>query len=672
MSFLGQKAQGAQQTDPQRQAYQLSGPVVVPYGLQWIALTHLDEPWNYTVNNEGDKRPQSYWWSYAGLICMGTLKSIEGIRCAGALVYGRFDLTSDVTSINHAWGDYGIRFRVYRGSETQPVDPRLNGVNGTQISPGDGESPNFPNKACPHLHPPYRGMAYVVFDVLCTAWGQGSAGGGGTGIPALEFLVYREPETIVVSGQSRRHGCNPIATVHEWLTNDFWGMGLSADVVPLDAWTAAAQAMAADGYGYETGESGCLSPVLAERSDLARMLTRLFALYDGFLCFEGGQILPGWFPKKGAVDSEALPEITEADLLEPPEITGNNWDDTVSTLDVKFTDYDQELGEATVSPWSALNEAVTGESKDDSLDAPWIHDATQAYRYGQRALADREAPVIEGTLMVRQSRTVDADGRPLLPGRLFHLDYEPHRLDLVCRITERDDQPEKGCRITFRQEPGQFPESYVAPIESVESPDERLPQDLVAIRVWLLPAALRSGAAAEVLPLVQREDSVSTSARVWISANGGYEGEETQLTPLTSWASCGALLTALDGVGTSLHFSTGNGELDTYLSESFGAGDIAAGTMLALVGDEVVIFGALTDAALGERTYTVTRGAYSTTAAAHSLNDPVWLIRRTVLDAERRTHALLVAGSTTYWRFAPTSTLEEGNTTENQPCIIPA
>lgn len=661
MSFLAASTSSAGTTSDD-QDYNISGPIPLSFGSNRIKIKYFEQPWNYTVNDEGKTRQDGYWYSLAGLIQHGPVSRCLGIWTAGSVdpVYGPFNLGTDYTYINHVWGDFNIKFRLYRGSVTQSVDPRLNGISGGTFKAAGG---NFIMSAAPNVHPAYKNLSYIVFDTFKTSWQTGGGGNAGTNIPDIEVGTYSIPETIIIGNESEHYGVNPISALYEALHNVRYGLSITDSQytalwqdgwsLPVTEWIAAAGR-----YSSQFGPTKYIHPIWTKRQKTQQVLTDMLEYFDGFFRRPGHQILIDWIKPSGTVDTTGLPMITQSDLTEVPTITNGKTDDVVSGVVIKYTDpVSFGSNESRVS--NPFSEALVAEPEEKSIEREWIHDDWQAKELANRYVQLNTYPTLSGNIKVRASKARNTDGTPIIAGDIFvYTDaYSENRL---CRCTQSVFSSGRARELEFREEFGTWLSAVVPDSDPILDPAENAPVAITNAKMWLPPAAICPDELRMYLvPLVEAPDYCN-SAQVWINDKADFDGGEQQLTdlPVTAFASYGTLSGAISSDGTSMEFTFGNSDL----TESFSTAQIADGYMLAIIGDEIIVLGALTGSTDTTRTFTIVRGVYGTTNVAHDSGDDVWIIQRSALSFY--SHPYVATGSYAWLSFVSVGTWGESDVSE--------
>ena len=514
-------------------AYDVSGPIPISRGTNKLTLTYIESPWNYTVDDEGSKRSDSYWYSLAGLLQWGPVSKITGIFSNGSLVNSsNISLSSDSTSLTHLWGDLGMRMRIHKGTPTQGVDPRLNGIHGTDLV---AAGVKFIMNPAPNIHPNYRDLCYVVFDTYGTAWSSNSSTTGSSHISDILFRTFTLNDSINPGGETERRGVNPIGLIYDLLKSKTYGLGLPDERVSLSAWTNAAL----DFY-HQRSTSDYISPLIDSKSDVENVLSDLLDYYHGYLPRSGRAITPTWLNMNSAVDTSTIPTIKSTDFSEDPTVTDGDMSTTFTSMELKCKDFDDDLGDASMMVRSPYGYFLTPEAKTSSRTISNIHDVSQALEWGNRELKlfTRPTLTVEGPVPREISRRLD--GSPLKIGDLCNYSDDIADSQYVCQVLEQTDSLDKGVSLKLVEVPGQWPEQQSLGTDPRENPPENLPDDIVYVRPWMIPSALRSGAESELAMLIERPDYCQY-AEIYISEQSLFTGEEQQLDDISAFSSRGML-----------------------------------------------------------------------------------------------------------------------------------
>lgn len=670
MSFLS-PSPNMPKTGAERTAYDIGGPLPVIHGTGRVALKWFEHPWNHWVQEHGDIGPHVQYYNVAGLLCHGLIDRIESIWVNGkASAWVGVDrsesnqwcYTFTPTLFNpdkyaqEAWVDgrhTAPTFYFYWGMPGQAQNFLLTGAGG---------------EYSPNSHPPYDSVCYCVIQNFPTAW-PGDARKGGASMPNIEFVLYKKPATIVVGGEVVTRGVSPIGVAYEWLTNKIWGLGLPTSLVPTADWTTAATNLKTNGYNQLTGENTMLSPHLFEQKEAGQHLTELFNYFDGFIKSEAGLVLPGWF-EGGESEPEGLTVISRADMTEEAEIEPGTWDGCCTEIKTKIKEYDtgsyfikKSMSDFGISEKYSVTKKILAEPKSKEVAGGAILQPDQGRAYLKRILRDNAVPRIKGRLTCFRDAARWADGTPLMPGDLFHLDYEPIALDLCCRVIERDDKGSNEVALRFEAERGMFPTEYRPEPDTRDLPEPPEPTAFAHWRLLRLPHQWHNYWAPVPCILAQRENPGILGAEVYISSSPTFASDIAQLDNLNSFAVYGELQTAIDSDDEVVKFSFENDDLSYWLAKSFSEVEALDDTMLIVIGNEIISLKDIVSSGSGWREYNCLRGRGGTTAVGHSEGVGVFIIPREKIIPiiNQKLDPELAADKTVYFRLCPYTPFESGD-----------
>jgi hypothetical protein len=647
MSFLAPKTD-ISEPSATRQSYEASGPVPVVFGRQRIPLKLIESPFNHAPADHGDKQPKGNMYSVIAAGCHGPVDWcrlwLNGAPIWRALVtdpeapwqdrnkeYG-LEATRQagqyyVDLDYRTWrGPGGSWCRIYWGLPDQPPDPFLTGTPYYRNVFGTKQPPRNPDGS-PRIHPPYSGIFYVVFWELHFDEGKPSISGSNS-LPVIEAEVMVRPPGDTGSGGTDV-GVNPIPAAREILANPVWGADLKDDAIPAAAWAAAAARMDSDRYDNLPPNYQCISPLLDSRRDLAAVMADLLGYFDGFLRLAGGGLIPDWYPNQSTA-AQDLTVLTRHDLLREPDIDPQTWDDTLSEVSVHGRNAYDMWGEDSVVERSPQRLSIYPEANRKTVQAPWIINPWQRRAYARRVMARFATPGWSSRLEVMPARAINPDGSLLMPGDLCRFNYEPMQLLLLCRVIERSDLRDK-VDLTVEVERNAGPLPWLPEEDERELPLIE-PADQIAVwRLFELPDELAGGAwPPRVAILAARPNRSILAAAVYFSGTGAWVGEEMEMDRLEVFAMPATLQGAITA-GQSAGIVFGDldpADLPGELNRTYNDEEAAAGRLLAVVGDEILAFGAIDGEAstADSRTYTMHRGMFGTAATTHSDSTPCWIL----------------------------------------------
>lgn len=267
---------------------------------------------------------------------------------------------------------------------------------------------------------------------LAGAKGSANIGSNTAYIKPFWFKVRRRPKQCpfntaieVPRGDGRTMVlANPAGIIYECMVNGDWGMGLSASQIDDDAFTEAADALAAEGFG--------LGLLWHRQESVEDFIGSVLAHIDAALSFDP---FTGLFRIKlirGGYDIDELPVFGPDNAkLETFDRTG--WGETINEIVVKWTNPLTEK-EETVSVHDTANISVQGGALiSETREFPGIRNAELALRVATREL------LTASSSMVRAELTINRTGWRLMPGDVIALRWPLYGFDrLAMRVTQVD------------------------------------------------------------------------------------------------------------------------------------------------------------------------------------------------------------------------------------------
>jgi len=219
-------------------------------------------------------------------------------------------------------------------------------------------------------------------------------------------------------------GMNPAHIIYETLTNSFWGMGLSSDVINLTNFTAQADLLYDEGFG--------LNMIWNQSVTIEAFLQEVLDHIDGGLTFNltTGQYELTVFRANYVLGD--LPIIDSTDIVEMVKFEKQGWGETVNEIILNYTDPTTRRGtNITAQDLSQID--AQGSRLSQQVDLPGITDHTIAHQVLARELAQRTTPLTRVTFKVNRNAWL------LGFGSLFKLD-RPERqcYERVFRVIKID------------------------------------------------------------------------------------------------------------------------------------------------------------------------------------------------------------------------------------------
>lgn len=502
------------------------------------------------------------------------------------------------------------------------------------------------------MHPDYANICFAEID----GWPLGAR--GRKQLPNLEFILVRAPQLpawatgfpdpyiadVATQGYRLKYttACNPVTCLLELLTHPVWGMGMQETEFSLDSWRTVAAAV--DGIEF------AIAPKLTSQDDIESVTDDILGYFDGYLYRDGaGKLCIGHYAAGGvAVDPATLPQISEHDLVEPPEITTVTPSECINELTLEYTDGrwpEYKFKSRSITMVATQTRLQRGTPVRENIERPWITNEWQAQQYAATALQQLAAQRMSGELTVRRARAQRSGGGDLAVGDMFVLDYGPLELDIVCRITEQSI-PFDGSTLLLKweSERGQFPLPYVAPLESAPQlalpPVEQLDAEQSVV-IYPLHRILDTGNLHMVVLAARRSQRGMIGGDVWVSTTGTtYSAAAVAPIAMSLKAS---LVADISAAQNSIRLDAPSPDVGMLQEQA--ALEAADDTLLLIVRDEIMSIGTVAPVA-GEPTQfdlTVLRGRLLTGAAAQSRLSgadpvPVWIIYRSELEAAIAAH----------------------------------
>lgn len=617
-------------TPDRRNTYREAEALPFGNGYFRVAPKWITDRFNDHWSN-GKTTGQAYC-SVAGVLCHGPIQHVRAIYAGGDLV-AVLDVSRPTNPLDPDYyfttiefggtdADLGVsnRVRFYWGDESQPVDSWLTTTTGQD-------------------HPPYKGQTLVVFERLHCGQIQANSQAR-PALPNIEFTVYRLPSPSMPSGLripaslpggvAQFRGVNILSATWDFLTHARGGLGLTSSILDQSDWTTKAEDLE-DGTKPASGlygEEAYLSPLLTGQQDADKIIQDALRYLDGWVYTEAGKIRIDYFPNDGTLPG-SLPEITEADHVEPPSIQTASLSESPTTIVVELLEGDSgelDLIDAVEPASVPFVREITGNSVVKKLQRPWITSRDIGAKYAARAAGLATIPAKTGESVVRIDRAIRLDGTPLRIGDIFTLSYAPMSELVTARLIERLED-ETTATLRWERERGTSSVPYAPPTDERDNyvlPDPPTPGtgDWTAVEA---PSGLSADAA--VIVLAQRPTDTLAGLRLYLDADGDWSAGSTLL-GIQGFAAKVTLDTTINSSVTSCILDGTGVDVSPFLGSGATTTEQADDTLLLLMGSEWMSIGAVTSAGAGSYNVAITRGRVGSAAAGHTAADVGWVIRR--------------------------------------------
>jgi len=471
----------------------------IPYmaGLTRVGVTWLDDAFetraDAVVSSSGkgqtSVRGYNYYASLVALICHGPVDAIEAIYFngdkvwTGPIVRGADEDHVDINIESHGY------MRLYWGTVTQEEEPP------------DGD---YKLTDSGHFHPAYKRQCYAMFNEIYFGFNQ-------TNAPNIEMVIARYPKyDWLTDGSKVEDDCNPVAVVAEWLQNKIFGLGWPEAWLDTEALNTVAARLAEEKIG--------LSPVVTKQTGARQLITQICEYIDGYVRItEEGKLQLGLIRKPE--DVEALPLIDENLLLSEPELNPQSWQGVKTKTWIKFTDRSREYQENSLPYRDAGAALLALDNSPQTIERPWVTRSELAKAMVAatgRALA---LPETGGDLEVRKSVT-------LKPGDLFRLSYAQLGIEnMVMRVVSRSlGKPgERSIGLSVTLDRSYLNEKYyIPPDDELTEPDTVEPEPFTRQLMLEAPIGLEEEDKITVLPLVSRENRLTTLFNVYLRRTSDF------------------------------------------------------------------------------------------------------------------------------------------------------
>jgi hypothetical protein len=502
--------------------------------------------------------------------------------------------------------DYGV-VTIQWGTETQTEDAYLNANSGARF-------------------PANRGVCRLIFHQLFLGFNQKSVQNIEVVLEVLPAPAWMNPDSVNVNGDA-----NPCGIIYELVANPRHGLSWNDSEIDLDAFSAAADVLAAEKLG--------LSRVINKQDDASTLILSICETI-GALPVEDEQGRFSIVLLRQPADVSGIPVIGPEHCEDVPEVEPVDWQSTRSDVQLVYKNRDRFFNDD-MAEWKDLASVnAIGRPEPLQLDRPWVSQSGLADAMVTAAGSAASVPTVSGTVKLIYT---DALFTSLTRGALFTFSDDRLANGGLFRVLGRSitDSAKPEFTIEFEAD-----RSYLfvgnVPAEPAEPNLVGAPalDDIPGnsrFAVLELPPALCSGRPALAL-LPARDAFTTSSAEILIGKNYDWSGDPTEsffsMTKLTQFAWHGTLTDDYPANTQCIDLRRGifvqlDGP-DLILDETTPFDALASDT-LALIGNELLSVISAQLIATGLYQLKVIRGRYATPIVSHSADDQVIIFRRSAI-----------------------------------------
>ena len=621
-------------------------PVKYLAGRNYVAGDYISPAYNpraepiktQTGKSSSSTTGYKYFADFALMFCTGGRNPVDSvhtvivdsdIRWFGNVSRGR-DYKTVITV-----ADLGI-IHLYWGAEEQPIDQVLlspRGVATGGINPNDSTTwpPNVgqnvldgfaagdvnPYSGHYDKHPAYRGCCYAVFK----GW---KLGRDRTSVQNIQLELKRGcpwfGNRFIAADNT---GVNPIAILFDWFTDTRFGMGVPEADLNYSVWSNA--------YNKAESIGARLSPLITSQDDFRSIIADFMGYIDGWIRRNGTMIEVGMW-EQGSVTSIAT--LTDDDLLKEPDLSPQGFGPTFNEVTVRYKDREHHFNDYVQNYRDPNNFRIVGGPRSETLDRPWITDATLAKNFARSAGAIAALPYTAGDLTVKREWVAT---NQVLPGTVITYNSGFYDLSFLLRVHEIEYASDStaSAKLSVEWDRSKWPSLYVPPPFQGPGGFVLGPRAIWKSRLMEVPYLLKDKAfSTQVVPLAVRANQEVAGFRNWMSLDAGVTYQELPNEASTSsFSAYGTLRYAITATAQGMWFFLYGVDLDLVVSQT--QAQWQDDTLLAFCDNEVMSIGVVGNQGGGGFSAYILRGRYGTSPAAHALHAPIYFIfrdRLTLLD----------------------------------------
>jgi hypothetical protein len=398
----------------------------------------------------------------------------------------------------------------------------------------------------------------------------------------IAFVVRRCPDPLDQGAIANISGdANPAFAIYEILTSDY---GLSIDPATVDAtaFIAAAETLAAEGLG--------ISMQFDTQATADQLISEILRHCDGLVYVDPATGLWEITLARGGYDPSTLPELTVDSILGTPDFSRGSWEETSNRVGIKYIARAGNFTDALLSAYDPANIAVTQEVRPQTIEFKGISNPASAALVAIRVLKTFTYP------LAKLKVTADRSAWTFRPGGLFRFTWTPLGIaDDVFRITRIGYGELTDGKITIDAVEDIFginsiafvsppPSGWVNPLAIPPAPVDQAVQELP----YDLMMRLSAPPGIYEMALCARGDPVSESFQIW----RGAPADAVEAVDQALFIPGGNLVNAYPAA-TAATDETGFIVASLVDADEIGQGtatDLAAGSFLALIDDEILAY----------------------------------------------------------------------------------
>ncbi|RJO66385.1 MAG: hypothetical protein C4523_12635 [Myxococcales bacterium] len=276
------------------------------------------------------------------------------------------------------------RFDFYRGIATQTASSYLTPFQGS-------------------LTPPYHGLCHVVARRPYLGTSQY--------IKKLSWVVRYQPSNLGLTTQQTQiqHDANPAEILYVLKTNPIFGLGENPATINTSSFAAAGATLATERMG--------MSLLIESKNSAQKFIDDILQHIDGVLYTDTQTGLCNLALARDDYDEASLLELTDADLVEPAELSRGSWSEMLNEIKVEYSRSNgiNRFERGIEQAHEAALHAVQGERITETIELHGFTRADLAQAAATRELRAASFPLLKGTLKVNRRAW------PLRIGQVFRL-----------------------------------------------------------------------------------------------------------------------------------------------------------------------------------------------------------------------------------------------------------
>jgi hypothetical protein len=428
----------------------------------------------------------------------------------------------------------------------------------------------------------------------------------------MSFAVQRCPDPLAQGNGNINGDANPAWMIWDWMTNTVYGLGIPSSRFDTSTFIAAAATLFTEQMG--------MSAITDTETSGEQVIAEILRHIDAVLFTDPATGL--WTLKmvRADYDPTTLPELTPADILEPPEMSRVSWEETLNEVKVKYLDRSLFFTERVMQAHESASHAVRGMIASATFDFHGFSNSSMGQFAATRELKTHAYPLMQVRVIANRIAW------NFRMGGVFRLTWPALGIEkMVVRIAAinygalENGHIEISCveDIFAISSTGYLPPPFPGWVNPSGPPDPPVAEELMEAPYFMTAP----GVARQVLAMAARGDQLTS---VFSILSSGIDTADDQ--PFTPYGALQAAYPARTPMDDPTGFvCSATPQVDLDILTAIDPSLRLQGLNLCVIDSEILAFTTPTLNIDGTVSISgVLRGLYDTVPADHAMGAPVW------------------------------------------------